>query len=264
MLRLVVLDLRDIVRVALVALAAAVVCAGTACADTWHANDLTTYSQGDWGGDRNVQAGAALLFGKYDTVYASTFGVMSVGSTSVTMTFTDAASVLAYLPSAGTPGPLSGSVMDPITTASGVFGGEVLALQLNVDFSDAGFLPANSGLRFGDLVLTGFSASSPLAPLDGLTVRQLLGDVNTLLGGGSSIVSISDLGTLVDGAPALAELNGSFFYGQPSQFAQDHLVAPAAVETATAPLPGGVAPFAVLLCIAWVLNRRGRRHVEFA
>jgi hypothetical protein len=43
-----------------------------------------------------------------------------------------------------------------------------------------------------------------------------------------------------------------------SQIAQDHLLAPAAVDAA--PLPGGVAPFGVLLCIAWALNRSGRRH----
>jgi hypothetical protein len=106
----------------------------------------------------------------------------------------------------------------------------VLSLEFNVDFSDAGFLPATSGIPFGDLVLEGFTT---LPQLDGLTVRQFLGDMNTLLGGGSSIVSIADLGTTVN------ELNSSVSFGLPNQFAQEHLVAPSVV-TAT-PEPSSLA-----------------------
>jgi len=133
------------------------------------------------------------------------------------MTFSDAASVLPYLPAIGVFAPLNSSAFNPIQTASGGFGGEVLGLQLNVDFSDAGFLPGASGIRFGDLVLENFST---LTVLNGLTVRQFLGDANTLLGGGSSIVTIAGLDTTV------GELNGSFFNGTPGAFAQQHLVAP--------------------------------------
>ncbi len=99
-------------------------------------------------------------------------------------------------------------VLNPITTASGGFGG---------DFSDAGFLSGASGIRFGDLVLQNFSTQPAF---NGLTVRQFLGDANTLLGGGSSIVTIAGLDTTV------GELNGSFFNGTPGAFAQQHLVAP--------------------------------------
>src|SRR5215470_3759639 len=135
-------------------LALALACAGAASADIWQPGDLTTYTQDNWGGNPSVDAGAILLAAKYDTVYASTFGLATVGSISgFTMTFTDAASVLAYLPSIGPFAPLNGSVLNPIVTSSGAFGGEVLGLELNVAFSDAGFLPGSSGLRFGDLVL---------------------------------------------------------------------------------------------------------------
>jgi len=193
-------------------------CAGAANADIWHNGDLTTYSQSSWGSDPSFDAGAALLVASYDTVYAGTFGLVSVGSTSrFTMTFADAASVLRYLPGIGVFAPLNSSAFNPIQTASGGFGGEVLGLQFNVDFSDAGFLPGASGIRFGDLVLENFST---LTVLNGLTVRQFLGDANTLLGGGSSIVTIAGLDTTV------GELNGSFFNGTPSAFAQQHLVAP--------------------------------------
>jgi hypothetical protein len=194
--------------------------AGTANAGTsWQMGDLTTYAQGSWGGDPAFDAGAALLVANFNTVYAAP-GAVIVGSPSgFTMIFTDAQSALTYMPSIGPYAPLNGSVLNPVTTSSGAFGGDVTGLAFNVDFSDAGLLPGTSGLRFGDLVLTDFST---FPQLNGLTVRQVLGDANTLLSGGSSIVSINDLGTLV------SDLNASFSNGFVSQFAQDHLEAPSA------------------------------------
>src|SRR6266436_9958402 len=120
---------------------------------------------------------------------------MVVGSASrFVMVFTDAGSVLAYMPSIGPFAPLNSSVVNPISTASGGFGGEVLGLELNVDFSDAGLLPGSSGIRFGDLILENFN---PESSFNDLTVRQFLGDVNSLLSGGSSVFTIADLGTTV-------------------------------------------------------------------
>ena len=142
------------------------------------------------------------------------------------MVFTDAGSVLTYMPSVGPLAPLNGSVVNPLSTASGGFGGEVLGLEFNVDFSDAGLLPGASGIPFGNLILENLSFSTQPV-LNGLTVRQFLADENTLLSGGSSALSIADLGTLA------SDLNGSFSNGIPSAFAQQHLVAP----TSTAPVP---------------------------
>jgi len=212
--------------VALLVLAMMLGYAGAANA-AWQVGDLTTYNQGNWGAP-GTNPGATLLVAKFETVYAPTSGVF-VGSTSgFGMIFSDAQSVLAYQPSIGPYAPLNGSVLNPIQTSSGAFGGDVLALRFNVDFSDAGLLPGTSGLRFGDLVLTDFST---FPQLNGLTVRQFLGDMNTLLGGGSSIVSISDLGTLVN------DVNSSFSFGSSvSQFAQDHLEAP----IGTVPEPSGL------------------------
>jgi len=242
--------LRDTVRVSLTVLAAMVGCTATAGADTWNPGDLITHGPSNWGGDPMVDAGAALVNGKYFTVYKSGFLITGGHFTS---SFDNPKSVISYLPAVGAPASLTGSSLDATSTASGAFGGDVLALQLNVDFSDAGLLTGSSGLRFGDLVLANFST---LPNLNGLTVRQFLADVNVALGDEPSIYLISDLD------PITGELNGSFGDGGVSPFAQDHLLAPAAVETATAPLPGGVAPFLVLLCIAWALNRRGKRRAD--
>ena len=174
--------------------------------------EQTTYSQVQWG--EQPSEATNLLLANYDTIYASTFDTAEVGLTSgFSMVFTDTDSVLAYLPAMGPPGPLNGNVLDPITTAAGTFGGDVLALQFNVDFSDAR-VQGTLAPPFGDLVLCNVGT----LPLNGMTVHQFLAVVNTLLAGGSSPFSIADLG------PITEQLNGAFDGGVPSPFAHDHLV----------------------------------------
>jgi len=219
----------------IIALSAATTFLDSECASatTWQVGDLTTYGQGVWS-DPTYPANA-LLVANFNTVYGSTGGLVAGSPSGFTLIFTDAASVLAYLPSIGPYAALNGSALNPISTSSGAFGGDVVALTLNVDFSDAGLLPGTSGFKFGDLTLADFTGT--LAPLDGLTVRQFLADMNTLLSGGSSIVTIADLGTTV------SDLNASFSDGlYATQFAQDHLVAPAV--TSQTPLPAALPLFA--------------------
>jgi len=141
-----------------------------------------------------------------------TIGLSSPG---FSMSFSDATYVLAYLPALGAIGPLNTNLSNPTSSASGAFGGEVLALELNVDFSDAGFLLGTSHIPFGNLTLCNFST---LTALNGSTVRQFLATANTLLGGGTSTYGIADL------APVALSLNGSFFFGAASTFAQQNLV----------------------------------------
>src|SRR5580658_10061940 len=239
------------IRYAVFAITAFLGCAVSASADVWQVGDETTYNQGVWGAPPN-NVGAELLTAEFNTVYASTGGVI-VGSpiSGFTMVFTDSAAVNAYLPEPGAYAPLDSNVLNPPanTTSSGAFGGDVLALEFNVDFSDAGFLPAASGIPFGDLVLEGFSS---LPQIDGLTVRQFLGDMNTLLGGGSSIVSIDDLGTI------LSLLNSSFGDGVPEQFAQDHLVAPTVVTPTPEPSSLVMLGAGLAGLVAWRQRGRGK------
>jgi hypothetical protein len=112
--------------------------------------------------------------------------VLTVGlpTPGFSMIFTNPLTVNRYLPAAGTPAPLDQNLVDPIVSSSGTFGGDVLALQLNVDFSNAGFLSGTSNIPFGNLILQNFIT---LPNLNGLTVSQFLADANTCLGGGSCL-----------------------------------------------------------------------------
>jgi len=178
-----------------------------------------THGQGDWGDPRTAAAG--ILNSNFGVVYLSSFGVVEVGipgTAGFSMTFDGAPSVLEYLPAAGPIGPLTADLVDPTSTASGAFGGNVLALRLNVDFSAAGVLGGTGG-HFGDLKLCNFTNAQPLGfscdaltqaqadALNGQAVAQVLAEANTVLGGGTETygLTLCQLDTLV------GELSRSFF-----------------------------------------------------
>jgi hypothetical protein len=92
--------------------------------------------------------------------------------------FTDQSTILVYLPSFGLPVALNANVTDPDTTSSGFLGGDVAALKLDIDFSDAGLIAHPAGIAFGDLRLAGLGGG--LTGLDGLTVRQILDIANVV------------------------------------------------------------------------------------
>jgi hypothetical protein len=182
----------------------------------WQNGDLITWTQLPWG-DPTYSAGS-LLNDQYDFVYGWTGGLLEVGihgTAGYSILFTSASAILAYLPGQGALGSLNADLVDPTSSASGAFGGEVTALQLNVDFTDAGFLLGASPVRFGDVTLCGFSTP---AAANGMTVRSLLSVANVALGGGSTSLTITELFQIAK------QLNASFEQGSPSQFAQDHLV----------------------------------------
>jgi hypothetical protein len=183
----------------------------------WQSGDITTYTQAFWGDDPVTEA---FLEQHYNTVYASTLGELDIGISGVTgyhsASWSDASHLENGLPIAGVPGPLVTNYLNTTLTSAGQFLGEVVALKLNVDFSDAGYLPSATGLRFGDLSLC---AMSPLTALDGLSVRQGLALANRSLGGEIVSVALSDLNTLA------AQLNSSFDSASPNAWARAHLVA---------------------------------------
>jgi hypothetical protein len=205
--------------------------------------DFLSYTQAEWGDPPNPAA--QLLTTNYVTVYAP-FGVVAIGITNgsgFSITFDNAADLVAYLPAVGPAGPLNSNSVDPTTTASGTFGGEAAALRLNVDFSDANLLAHLPGVPFGNLRLTGFSGS--LAGLNEMPVRDFLGVINNALGGGLTPYTISDL----DGVAL--QLNAAFFNGIPLDWAETHLELP----RTTAPIPESA---------TWVLMLAGFGAICFA
>src|SRR5439155_5552361 len=188
---------------------------GAASATLWRNGDEITYNQSEWGND----PAASILINNYGTVYLSTGFVFEIGlqGAGFSADWTDPTILVAYLPASGAPGALDADLIDPTSTSSGQFGGDVAALKLNIDFSDAGITLGNSGIAFGDLILANLS----LTDLNGLTVRQFLGVANTALGGGTTTDTITELDALT------IQIDGSFFREIPSAFAQDHLIAPA-------------------------------------
>jgi hypothetical protein len=199
-------------------------------------------------------------------VYASNFGALIVGleTGGFSMVFTDASAVRGYLPSGGGLGPLDANLLDPTDSSSGAFGGDVVTLTLNVDFSSAGLIGGSSGFLFGNLVLTGFDTPDstygiPAMPsLNGLTVSQFLGITDTLLGGGSYPFGYS----ISDVDPVAVELNDSFLGGTPSAYAQDHLLVPSGTGSGNSvPEPSGLALFVTGLVTIGIVSRRKREAV---
>jgi hypothetical protein len=167
---------------------------------------METYSQATWG-DSSSAAGATLI-STFNSFYP---GDLVVGGTKQ-LRFTDSSTVFSYLPATGSPGALTNSIVDPITTSAGDFGGEVTALKLNIEHSS----------QFGNAVplasLT-ICALATLPTMNGQTVAQFLAVANHILGGGSATISAGQ-------ASALARfINLAFEAGAPSTFAQENLVA---------------------------------------
>jgi hypothetical protein len=177
----------------------------------WEDGDLTTYAQVDWGGDPASNPAAALLSSSFLAAYSGFFQV-GISAGGFSMVFTTASALLTYLPAAGANGVLTSNLLNPSTTSAGAFGGHAAALKLNIDFSDRGQLPGAAGFVFGDLRVCDVATG-----VNGLTVRQVLGLANTLIGGGSSAFTPDALSAIV------ADLNRSFLGGLVSTFAQQHL-----------------------------------------
>ena len=208
--------------------------AGAAHADGFQTGQFVTNNQSNWA-DITTAAGAALT-ADFSLVYASVGGALLVGIPAPSgppfyMLFTGSDTVQAYLPTVGTPEPLTNSFINPAGPTSaltGSFGGDVVALKLNVDFNDAGLLLGASGIPFGNLVLENFTT---LPGLNGLTVRQFLADDNTCLGGGSCLYGVDVMDTVT------SDLDQAFMNGFPDSFAQNNLALP---TSATVPEPSSL------------------------
>jgi hypothetical protein len=185
-----------------------------AFATPFQVGDFVTYSQDNWGGNPSLDDGAGLLALNFNLVYGGGIEVGVAGNAGHSMIFTSAAHVLNYLPAGGPPAPLNSDLIDPTSPPAGLFGGFVLALQLNVDFADAGLLTGSGGIPFGDLTIVNLT---PYPDLNGLSSRQFLAVASKCLGAGSCPLAYDDVAAIAQ------DLSLAFESGTPTQFAQDHL-----------------------------------------
>ena len=148
------------------------------------ATRYVTYTQGGWGSTPNGNNPGKLLANNWSRVYPG--GFVKIGGTKY-IKLTSPSAVEKFLPQGGTPAKLTQSYTNP-TSYITVLAGQVLALQLNVDFSKAGVTQAGlDGLR----VVRGEFA--------GWTVSQILALGNAALGGGSlpSGVTLPELNDVI-------------------------------------------------------------------
>jgi PEP-CTERM motif len=229
------------------------VCSGAARADSFSAGQYVTYGQVEWGDVPNGTNAATLLADNYNAVYLPTVDVFTIGipDPGYSVTFTGSDELLTYMPEVALPGVLGSDAVNPSTLPSGSFGGDIAALKLNIDFSDAGLLPSG----FGNLWLTGLG--SGLTGFNGITVRQFEGDMNSVLGGGTSFPDILQLDTLV--FDVTASFNPTY---NDLTFADAHLTAtdPNGGGTTPTPEPSSLLLLASGLLALGIFHYRQRRH----
>lgn len=151
-----------------------------------------TRSECSWGAPPRC-GGESFLNDHFAEVYG-TAGVTIGGN--FKLTFTTARAVQNFLPQNGSSRVLTANATNPTSAYISELAGQLLALQLNVDFSDAGVTTA----FLGNLELK-------TGALAGYSVRDLLTIGNQVLGGDTSALPTGiSISTLTD---AITRINGS-------------------------------------------------------
>jgi hypothetical protein len=177
-----------------------------------------SFSQNTWGQDPAFGPPAELVKDHFDDIYPT--GLTVGGANFILFTAGNGGDpVLTFLPTTGPAAALNATLVDPTSSSSGIFGGQVVGLAFNIDFSDAGFTLGSLGIPFGDLILHDLTGA--VAGLNGDDLRQFLDVTNIALGGGNPGYAIADL------SPLVMLVNGAFEGGFVNQFADDHLAIPA-------------------------------------
>lgn len=180
-------------------------------ADPCDLSGEVSYSQGGWSSDPHGNNPGSILSAHFSDVFPH--GLVIGDSSNYTMKFTSANAISNFLPGGGKSEPLTSSYTDPApnskdhkgkgkdkTNYGGNLGGQVVAAEINVAFSQSGYIGTNS-IKLGDLVFKGGT------PFDGMTVNAFLKIANKALGGGGTgVYKIEDIA-------ATAELINTNFDG---------------------------------------------------
>lgn len=181
--------------------------------------EYCSFSQGGYGGRGNPYQ---ILSTNFAAVYPSYLEVGVAGLSGYSMQFTSATKVQDYLPQGSTASALTSDLINPTSSSSGVFGGQVTTLKLNIDYNDLGLLPYASTPKYGDLYYCDGSSS-----LNGKKVREILDIAQSAIG--QNIVpagySFGSLNQLVEKIAVSFDLKSDTLptCGIPSEFAQLHL-----------------------------------------
>jgi hypothetical protein len=169
--------------------------------DQFCPGDFWTQTRCGWTIDPWGNNPGAVLKAHFDRVFPEG---MEIGSGyQVRLTSVDAVRTL--LKDEGPPGMLTNNATNPTSTSAGVLMGNVMALTLNVAFSEAGALPQKDPLPVGDLILV-------KGPFAGQTVAALLQLAHQVIGGDPSGLNPfdADLNDLND---TIANVNENFLEG---------------------------------------------------
>ena len=136
----------------LAALAALALAALPTHATTFTDGEFVNADQPEWGDNPAPGNISFSLEQNFNSVFAPSqlLEVGIPGAAGFSLIFDSADAIITYLPASGTPGVLTGDLLDPgAHTPSGGLGGEVVAATLNVTFSDDGLLAHPRGVPFG-------------------------------------------------------------------------------------------------------------------
>ncbi len=159
----------------------------------------------------------AILNSCFGTVYNGGYCQIGLPNGGYCLKFNSTSAIQACLANSGPAGYLNGNGVNPNNCSAGVFCAEVLALQLNCDYGDAGYK-----IAFG-APCSGYVLNDPTSPCNGKCVRDILNIANCVLGGGKP----SNPGCTVTYLCGLCDnLNKSFEGCQTSGWCQSHLTPP--------------------------------------
>ncbi|MDH4035252.1 MAG: T9SS type A sorting domain-containing protein, partial [candidate division Zixibacteria bacterium] len=155
--------------------------------------EFCTYTMGGWGTDCpdsqaddmfSTQPGC-IRDHYFDDVFPD--GVTIGHPDYYTAHWTNSSKVRKYLPAGGTPGTLDDDYHNPTYTSAGVLAGQILALKLNVGFSEAG-IPVLLGLLDGGGNYGAYVIDSCGGPFAGLTVNEFLAVADMAVGGNTAVL----------------------------------------------------------------------------